>query len=163
MYYAEPRAAAQKLETELRERSLAAVTAQADRKKAEADARLAVQQAELAALRADVTAEMDRALAGKWPEGDLGLKFLQDRVLNFGMEDVYRAKSLPMARFEVEACRRGRRGFCTGTIQRAASSGSTFEWTWQKSFDAASALSTRQASENCAAALKGAMRFCSLP
>jgi hypothetical protein len=163
VYYGEPRAAAQKLEMELSERSLAAVAAQAERKKAEADARLAAQQAELAALRADVTAEMDRALAGKWPEGDLGLKFLQDRVLNFGMEDVYRAKGLPMARFEVEACRRGRRGFCSETIRRAASSGSSFEWTWQKSFDAAGALSTRQASENCAAALKGAMRFCSLP
>ncbi len=155
-FHAEPKAAAIRITEELK----VVAAANAARYKAE---REAAEQAERAANTAAIVAQIDRAAAEKWPEGSLGLKFLQDRVLNSSLEDYYRSKGLPMLRFESEACRRGRAGFCTATIARSASSGSSFEWTWQNSFENASKLGARQNAENCAAALKGAARFCTRP
>ncbi|RYG84339.1 MAG: hypothetical protein EON59_13445 [Alphaproteobacteria bacterium] len=155
--------AAAKIDAEVREKLRVDTAVLVARNKAQEEARLAEERLEQGLRRNDLLAQLDRASREKWPEGSLGLKFLQDRIVNYGLEEEYRRAGLPMSRVEDEACRRGRSSYCSAAINRSASSGSSFEWTWQKSFDDASAASKRRNTENCAAALKGAARMCTMP
>jgi hypothetical protein len=125
------------------------------RQRAEAEAAAEGQrQAEIARIQE----RMKRAKEGQG--GDLSL---ERDVIAYGLEGEYAAMGLPIdAEFRREVCWRRQSVIC-GTAPPPSTSASGFVSTWEQAVENAIALNRSQGQANCAAALMGASRICTLP
>lgn len=129
-----------------------------DPRKAEQDR--AAQQAATAAARERVIARIEQAKRENW--SGFRLYDLQRDVIGLQLEGRYAAAGLYVSPdFKREVCWSRQSVICDAP-SAPSPSGSGFVSTWEQAFENSRALNQQQGRDNCAAALMGASRICTL-
>lgn len=126
-----------------------------------AEQQRAAQEAATAVARDRTIARIEQAKRENW--AGFRLYDLQRDVIGLQLEGRYVAAGLYVSPdFKREVCRSRASSICDAPSAPSSSGGSGFVSTWEQAFANGRALNQQQGRDNCAAALMGASRICTL-